>query len=207
MAHDRRFDPAKLAKLDSAERRARMPPAAVALALELGSRSRVADIGAGTGYVTFAMLDANVPPETIHAIDVSAAMLEELTRRAAEHPRGAAVRTYVAPAEGLPLGAASVDRVVLGNVFHELDDAGRALLEARRVLAPGGRLVIFDWERPHGAHGAADIGPPYEHRVARRDVESALRAAGFEDVRSHEGFRDVYALSARSGALVSASRN
>ena len=200
MSHERRFDPAKLAKLDSPDRRARMPPAAVAAALELGPHARVADVGAGSGYVTFALLDAESPPAVIHAVDVSEPMLDELARRAERHARGAAVHVHVAPAETLPLEAASVDRVVLGNVFHELDDAPRALAEARRVLAPEGRIVILDWERPDGASGAAEIGPPYEHRVASRDVELALEAAGFDDVRRHDGFRDVYALSARRTA-------
>ena len=206
MTHERRFDPAKLSKLDAPERRARMPPSAVAAALELGPNARVADVGAGSGYVTFALLAADPSPALVHALDVSTGMLEELARRAATHPRGSTIRTQLAPAEALPLDAASVDRVVLGNVFHELDDAPRALAEARRVLAPGGRIVIFDWERPDGASGPADIGPPYEHRVAQRAVEAALRSAGFEDVRSHDGFRDVYALSARAvGHVMSAT--
>ena len=197
MSHSRRFDPAKLAKLDSPERRARRPHAAIVAALELEAHARIADVGAGTGYVTFAVLDGEPPPAIVHAIDVSGPMLEELTRRAALHARGGLVHVYVARAESLPLDAASVDRVVLGNVFHELDDPPRALAEARRVLAPGGRLVVLDWERPAGAKGEADIGPPYEHRVAGDDVEAALRRADFADVRRHEGFRDVYAISGR----------
>ena len=197
MSHSRRFDPAKLAKLDSPERRARMPHASILAALELGAHVRVADVGAGTGYVTFALLDAEVPPAVVHAVDVSEPMLEELTRRAALHVRGGLVHVHVARAESLPLDAASVDRVVLGNVFHELDDPPRALAEARRVLAPGGRLVVLDWERPAGATGEADIGPPYEHRIASGDVETALRSADFADIRRHDGFRDVYAISAR----------
>jgi ubiquinone/menaquinone biosynthesis C-methylase UbiE len=197
MSHSRRFDPAKLAKLDSPERRARMPHAAIVAALELEPHARIADVGAGTGYVTFALLDGEPSPAIVHAVDVSEPMLEELTRRAALHARGVLVHVYVAGAESLPLDAASVDRVVLGNVFHELDDPPRALAEARRVLAPGGRLVVLDWERPAGAKGEADIGPPYEHRVAGDDVEAALRRADFADVRRHEGFRDVYAISGR----------
>jgi ubiquinone/menaquinone biosynthesis C-methylase UbiE len=196
VSQERRFDPAKLAKLDSPERRARMPPAAIVAALELTPRARVADVGAGSGYVTFALLDAESRPSRVHAVDVSQPMLGELRRRLAEHAHGGVVETRLAPAENLPLDAASVDRVVLGNVFHELDDPAGALAEARRVLAPSGRILILDWERPDGARGAADIGPPYEHRVAKRDVEGALRAAGFADIRSHPGFRDVYAVSA-----------
>jgi ubiquinone/menaquinone biosynthesis C-methylase UbiE len=195
-----RFDPARLAKLDSPERRARMPAAAIVAASGIGPGSRVADVGAGTGYVTFALLDADPPPAVVDAIDVSEHMLVELTRRATDHARGERVTRHLAPAEALPLADSSEDRVVLCNVFHELDDAPRALAEARRVLAPGGRVLILDWERPDGATGRPEIGPAYEHRVAGRDVEAALAAAGFDDVRHHEGFRDVYAISAQRPA-------
>jgi len=75
MSHSRRFDPAKLAKLDSPERRARMPHAAIVAALELEPHARIAAVAAGTGYVTFALLDGEVPPAIIHTIDVSGPML------------------------------------------------------------------------------------------------------------------------------------
>ena len=75
MSHSRRFDPAKLAKLDSPERRARMPYAAIVAALELEPHARIAAVAAGTGYVTFALLDGEVPPAIVHTIDVSGPML------------------------------------------------------------------------------------------------------------------------------------
>lgn len=195
MAHDRRFDPAKLAKLDAPERRARMPWEAIRAALDIGAGARIADVGAGTGYYTFALLDGAVRPGLVHAIDPSAPMLEELTRRAREQGREMLLRTHVAAAEALPIDDASVDRVILGNVFHELDDPAQALSEARRVLAPSGRVLVVDWERPDDAHGDAEIGPPYAHRTARGEVEEALRMAGFLRVLAHPGFRDVYAIT------------
>ena len=195
MAHDRRFDPAKLAKLDAPERRARMPWHAIRTAVDIQGGARVADVGAGTGYYTFALLDGAVQPALVHAIDASAPMLEELARRAREQARELLLRTYVAVAEALPLDDASVDRVIFGNVFHELDDPVQALSEARRVLAPSGRVLIVDWERPDAAHGDPEIGPPYAHRTARSEVEKALATAGFLRVLAHPGFRDVYAIT------------
>jgi len=196
MAHERRFDPAKFARLDAPERRARMPSAAICAAADVPARGRLADVGAGTGYYTFALLEGLAAPGLVHAIDPSAPMLEELSRRVIAAGKGDVVQTHLAPAESLPLADGSVDRVVFGNVFHELDDPSRALSEVRRVLAPGGRVLVVDWERPEGASGEPDIGPPFGHRVAQAEVEAALSAAGLVRIRAHEGFRDVYALTA-----------
>lgn len=195
MAHERRFDPAKLAKLDAPERRARMPWQAIRAAVDIQAGARVADVGAGTGYYTFALLDGAVQPALVHAIDASAPMLEELARRAREQGKELLLRIHVAAAEALPIDNGSVDHVILGNVFHELDDPVQALSEARRVLSPSGRVLIVDWERPDAAHGDPEIGPPYAHRTARREVEEALRTAGFLRVHLHPGFRDVYAIT------------
>ena len=195
MAHERRFDPTKLAKLDAPGRRARMPWEAIRSAVDVWAGARVADVGAGTGYYIFALLDGAVQPGLVHAIDASAPMLEELARRAREQGKELLLRTHVAAAEALPIDDASVDRVIFGNVFHELDDPARALSEARRVLAPSGRVLIVDWERPDDAQGEPEIGPPYAHRTARSEVEDALRTAGFLRVLAHPGFRDVYAIS------------
>ncbi|MFF1593041.1 methyltransferase domain-containing protein [Streptomyces sp. NPDC058286] len=54
----------------------------------------------------------------------------------------------IAEAYELPLPDASVDGYRADKVFHELDDPKRALAEARRVLAPGGRIVLVgqDWD-------------------------------------------------------------
>ena len=200
MTHERRFDPTKFAKLDAAERRERMPWAAIRAAADLPAHGRLADVGAGTGYYTFALLDGPVAPGLVHAIDPSASMREELSRRAHATGKGDVVKTHLAPAESLPIADRSVDGVIFGNVFHELDDPSRALAEARRVLAPGGRVLVVDWERPDAASGEPEIGPPFAHRVAQGDVEAALLSAGLVRVRAHPGFRDVYALTASAPA-------
>lgn len=195
--HARRFDPANLARLDSPERKERMPPDAIVRAAALGDGARVADVGAGVGYYTRALFESSKPPAAVHAIDVSPEMLAELESRLAAHRDR--LHTHVAPAERLPLPDAAVDLVVMGNVFHEFDDATRALGEAHRVLVVGGRILVVDWGVPANRDAPRDVGPPYEHRVAEEDVRAALARAGFVDVRAHEGFRDVYALSARRG--------
>lgn len=102
----------------------------------------VVDVGAGTGLLSLAFAER---VKRVWAIDTSAAMSEYLRAKA----RSAGldnVETVVASAISLPLVDGVADLVVSNYCLHELrhDDKRRALDEARRVLKPGGRLVMGD---------------------------------------------------------------
>ena len=102
----------------------------------------VVDLGAGTGLVSLA-----VAPRVheVAAVDISARMLERLdASAAADGVRN--LRTLEADLRVLPLEDEWATLVVSNYAFHHLDAAGKelALSEARRVLRPGGRLVICD---------------------------------------------------------------
>jgi ubiquinone/menaquinone biosynthesis C-methylase UbiE len=195
-SHDRRFDPAKLARLDSPERRQRMPPDAIRAAAAPFADVRVADVGAGAGFCSFALLDAPSPPALIHAIDVARELLDVLEARREAHPHGRRLTTHCSVAESLPLPDGAVELVMLAAVLHELDDAPRALREAHRVLTPGGRVLIIDWDVPDPAVGEPPVGPPWADRISSRAAGHLLAQAGFRDLRSHGGFEQVYALTA-----------
>ena len=98
-----------------------------------GERSiRVADVGAGTGKLTRAVVELGAE---VVAIDPDAKMLAVLR----EHVHG--VPTFVGSAESLPLPDASVDALLLGQAWHWVDPvAGSA--EVGRVLRSGGVLGL-----------------------------------------------------------------
>ena len=108
------------------------PPGAVAWLL--GARPlEVLDLGAGTGKLTAALLDAG---HRVTAVEPLAEMREVLARG---QPRA---RTLEGTAEQLPLADASVDAVAVGAAFHWFDHAA-ALQEVARVLRPGGVLGLI----------------------------------------------------------------
>lgn len=106
------------------------------------SGDRVVDLGAGTGLLTLAIAPH---VEHVSAIDASEEMLLRLQANRLELELGN-VSTYVADLRALPLEDESVTLAVSNYAFHHLDDSGKelALAEARRVLVPGGRLVVCD---------------------------------------------------------------
>jgi ubiquinone/menaquinone biosynthesis C-methylase UbiE len=103
---------------------------------------RVVDLGAGTGLLALAL--APHVGELV-AVDIAERMLERLDDAAiADGIHN--VEVLVADLRRLPLDDESATLVVSNYAFHHLDDTGKelALAEARRILRPGGRLVICD---------------------------------------------------------------
>ena len=98
----------------------------------------ILEIGVGTGK-NIAYYPASVG---ITAIDLSTRMLEHAKNRAIES--GAHVRLMTADAQALPFPEASFDVVVATFVFCSVPDPVLGLSEARRVLKPGGQLLLLE---------------------------------------------------------------
>ncbi len=69
------------------------------------------------------------------------------------------------------------DLVVVHQVLHYLDDPGRALKEAGRVLRPGGRLVVVDFA-PHGEESLRDQHAHRRLGFSRAELDGFLSEAG-----------------------------
>lgn len=102
----------------------------------------VIDLGAGTGLLTLALATR---AGNVVAVDYSQPMLARLEEKARDLGLGN-VSTVVADLRWLPVPDESATLVVSNYAFHHLGNEGKelALAEARRVLRPGGRLVICD---------------------------------------------------------------
>lgn len=130
---------------DYARHRAGFPPALFdRLARDFGiglPGQRCLDLGAGTGTVARQLA---LRGATVTAVDIAAAQLDQA--KLLDHDAGVSIDYLVASAEGTGLPSATFDVVTAGQCWHWFDPV-RATAEARRVLVPGGRLVVcsFDW--------------------------------------------------------------
>ncbi|MBN2360115.1 MAG: class I SAM-dependent methyltransferase [Deltaproteobacteria bacterium] len=177
--HDKRFDPARAARLDDEKRSRELPLAALFERLGDLKGQRWAELGAGTGFATLPLATAVGPAGRVWAVDVEPRMVKLLRARLRREQRFN-VETVCAPAEQLPLSDASLDGVLGVICWHELDDRGAALAECRRLLRGSGRLVLVDWL--HRDDTGADLpgsGPSNAHRLRLAAVADELTGAGF----------------------------
>lgn len=86
------------------------------------------------------------------------------------------IRPVLAEAEDeFPIPSTSCDAILLANVYHECDPASNLIHELRRILRPGGTLLLVDW-KPE----TTPVGPPLAERVAAEDVTEEFTGSGFK---------------------------
>jgi SAM-dependent methyltransferase len=171
---------------DSAEayRRARTLPAEVLdvwrsaiEALEIPPARRVLDVGAGPGGFLDPLVDWFSAP--VVAVEPSTAM-----RAAAQAAHLSGAFPYVAAwAEALPVRAASVDVAWLSTVVHQFDDPLAAARELRRIVAPGGRVLVRGFFSDVTVTGLLALFPGIERSAttfpSTDAVTSSFEHAGF----------------------------
>lgn len=161
------------------------------LQMGLHEGMKVADLGSGVGH--YAFLIAKIVGDTgrVYAIDVQEDALTRL--RADAGSRGVknleTVWGNIEKTGGTMLKDASLDAVVLSNTLFQLEDKDGALEEIKRILKPGGKLLVIDWA---GAY--AGMGPHSKHVVAESKAEELFITGGFHKTKSFRGGPHHYAI-------------
>jgi arsenite methyltransferase len=157
-------------------------------ALSLRPGERVLDIGSGPGFLAAEMAAEVGPDGRVHGIDPSEIMLAGARRR------DAPVEYGIGDALALPFPDEHFDVAVCTQVYEYVEDVPAALVEARRVLRTGGRLLVLDtdWDSIVWHSGDRErmervlavwnghLADPYLPRRLPR----LLRAAGLEPIKS-----------------------
>lgn len=146
---------------------------------------RVVDVGCGTGNALRYAVTRGLRIGEYVGLDLSPEML-----RVARSKAGTADPPTVwlaADAGHLPFRDASFDTAITASALHYWDDAAAALAEIRRVLRPGGRLLLVDWLRDPLPMRVLNLWMratrvEYRRMYSRAELREALGAAGF-DVR------------------------
>ncbi len=126
--------------------------------LPAGKIGDLLDLGAGTGRML--RLYAGIAERAV-GVDLSREMLA-IARANLDGPEFRHCTLRRAAAENLPFADNSFDLVLSHMVLHFLIDPARAILEAGRVLRPGGRLILVDF----APHDSRLLGPQHAHRWA-----------------------------------------
>jgi ArsR family transcriptional regulator len=154
--------------------------------LQLAPKVRYVDLGIGDGLLTLMLAQI---AERITAVDISPEMLNQLKIRAGK--RGLDnIDCVEGEIEDLPLEDHSFDVAVLSQALHHAKQPEQALAEARRVLVPGGRLLVIDLL----AHNEDWVRDRLQHRhlgFTEPDLERLLEDAGFENNKIIRVARDA----------------
>lgn len=104
------------------------------------------DVCCGSGDVAALLAAAVGPAGHVVGLDFAPAMIEYARARAGRKTgRGAAVDWRVGDATALPFADASFDAVTIAYGLRNVADPDKGLMEAWRVLKPGGRCVVLDF--------------------------------------------------------------
>lgn len=155
---------------------------------ELRPGDTVLEVGCGTGAVARTARARVGPGGRVLGIDPSAEMIAVARRKAARKHLDIDFR--VAGIEALPFPDASVDVALSSLMMHHLpgDLKQTGLAEVRRVLKPGGRLVIVDFGKRRSGLSRLILSAvvPHSGEHAVEDLVPVLEAAGFGDFRTGE---------------------
>jgi ArsR family transcriptional regulator len=137
---------------------------------------RVADLGCGEGYLT---IEAGRWASKVYAVDRSPIVLGK-ARELAGRRKVNNIVWKKGELEKLPLKDASVDIALFSQALHHAEDPKRAVAEAVRILAPGGKLLVLDL-REHDEHWVHDrLGDKWpgfsEERLRRLLSDAGLTA-------------------------------
>ena len=128
----------------------------VARLVELGANGRMLDVGTGPGHVPLLVCEV-LEEAHVTGIDLSRNMLQLAERKRTASPHAERIVFQSADAKGLDFEDGSFDVVFSNTILHHIPDPRSLLREARRVLRPGGVLLIRDLMRPADEERVAEL--------------------------------------------------
>lgn len=160
--------------LDRSEREREEEPAKALDLMEIHPGMTIADVGAGTGYMTLRIAKRVGPTGRVYANDIQPEMLDKLGDNA--HLANLDNIETVLGSEADPrLPAGKMDLVLMVDVYHELSRPREMLQAIRASLKPDGRLVLVEYKKEDPS---IPIRP--DHKMSLTDIRIEVEAEGYK---------------------------
>jgi len=151
--------------------------------LHLGLREgmKVGDFCTGSGHYARAAAPIVGYDGKVYAIDVQEDVLKHLKINTHEEHRNSIETVWgdVEKAGGTHLKEASLDAIILANALFQIENRPGLIMEMKRVIKSGGKILVVDWAGSYGG-----MGPVPERVVSERDAEELFIQSGFHKVKS-----------------------
>ena len=163
--------------LDRREREREEDPDLGLRLLKVAKGSSVGDVGAGSGYMSLRLARLVGADGKVYAVDVQPGMLQLLQQNAAK-AKMANIVPVLGAIDDPKLPAATLDLIIMVDVYHEFSQPQRMLQRMREALKPGGRLALFEYR-------AEDPNVPILplHKMTKAQVKAEVEAEGFKQSR------------------------
>jgi precorrin-6B methylase 2 len=159
--------------LERSERDDEEAPDVALNVLKIPKGAWVADIGAGSGFITERLAARVGPSGRVFANDVQPQMLQMLARRLATK-KITNVTLVQGAVDDPKLDPASVDLEIMVDVYHELSQPQAMLRHLREALKPGGRLVLLEYRKEDPT-----VPIKFEHKMSVAEAKMEVEAEGF----------------------------
>ena len=159
--------------LERTEREIEEEPETALNAIGIAPGSTVADVGAGSGYFAVRMARRVGAQGRVYANDLQPEMLAMLASRL-QKERVPNVTLVQGGVDDPKLPAASIDLILLVDVYHEFSQPQIMLRRMREALKPGGRLVLLEYRKEDPS---VPIRP--EHKMSVAEAKLEVEAEGY----------------------------
>jgi ubiquinone/menaquinone biosynthesis C-methylase UbiE len=166
--------------LDRAERDQEEDPDRAIDVLKLQKGVAVADIGAGSGYITEKLSKKVGPMGKVYATDIQQGMIDLLSKRIAKR-KLANVTPILSTQDDPRLPLESIDLALMVDVYHELSQPQLVLRHIKAALKPGGRLVLLEYRKED-----PNIPIRPEHKMSVAEAKLEVEAEGFKLTTTNE---------------------
>lgn len=151
----------------------------------------IADLGAGSGFYSIAAGKALAGTGQVYAVDIQKDLLVRIKNNAAKENLSnvEVIWGNVEKVGGTNIAPGTISLGMLCNVLFQMEDKKTALAELKRILIPGGRVLVVDWADSFGG-----IGPHIRNVITKEAMEELFEAGGFAKEREinagshHYGF-------------------
>ena len=157
--------------LERPSRETEEQPQAVVEALDLKTDDVVADIGAGTGYMSF-RLARLVPEGKVFAVDIQPEMLDALSFLQQEN-KIANVETILGTEKNPQLPPESVDLALMVDAYHEFEYPREMMSGIVRSLKSGGKVVLVEYRQENPLIAIKPL-----HKMSQRQAKKEMKAVG-----------------------------
>jgi precorrin-6B methylase 2 len=163
--------------LERPDRATEEQPQKMVAALELKSTDVVADIGAGTGYIS-QLIARQVPEGKVLAVDVQPEMIELLKQRI-ENSKIMNIQPQLGTEQSPELPAESIDLAIMVDAYHEFSYPHEMMVGIVSALKPGGRVILTEYR---GEDPQVFIKP--HHKTTQKQIQYEMKDVGLKLIKN-----------------------